>query len=239
MEALYRRLYHQLRRRPFRRIKDGKDELAVFAPVIGKHYGCNDHVRLMWVGRAVNQWTRVDVEADENAFLEAIRKGQEQEEPFRFLWAPATNRSCFYYLTSPFWRTSKLVCERLMPEEAWPESIAWANLYAAAPCGGGNPSKTLSAAQRIVCGELLKAEVDRLQPTHIVLMTDWDWFSEFNEAKPSAPVFPDIHPGENGLIVGSGYIGHGMAVVTKRPEGRSSDQEYAEAVCAAFERMTK
>ena len=107
-----------------------------------------------------------------------------------------------------------MVCEGLQSSGAriddWYEDIVWANLYTVAPAGGGNPNGSLCAAQRVICGKLLKKQIEILNPTHIVFVTDWNWFTKFNQpTKYSTPLFPDIEQEkDNPIIVGRGHIGH-------------------------------
>lgn len=221
---------------------DGKDELAVFAPITGKYYGDHDDVRLMWVGRAVNDWTKVDLTEDEDTFVMKVFDGVNREDRYHFLRKPCSaKRPCQYYLTSEFWSTSKLVFEKLMPsiamDKVWTEHLVWANLYAAAPCGGGNPSVSLRQVQRYVCQRMLIKQIEISKPTHIVFVTGWDgWFSDFSD------LFERVQriPGADHLQIpldGRGYIGDSVAIVTKRPDKRNrcfTRETFVGAVCEAL-----
>lgn len=105
-----------------------------------------------------------------------------------------------YYLTrSPLWNYTKEIWDLLSGktegdnsqdyswDKRWFEKIVWTNLYKIAPQGGGNPGKRMRKAQAAVCKKLLAAEIQKFQPTHILMMTDLDWF------EPFADIFSDVN----------------------------------------------
>lgn len=236
-------LYNDLVKRRYRRIRNGKDELVVMAPIVGKRYGTHQDVRLMWVGRAVNGWTPVDLCEGETAFLSKVFDESAREDRYHFLRETYSDkRAGPYYLTSSFWRVSKLVCEKLFlpPDEdgLWAEHLVWANLYAAAP-SGGNPGKTLCDAQRSVCRDILLRQIELARPTHLVFVTGWDWFDEFNGAGPKRLFAEAREPvSAEGPVVWCGQADNMRIAVTERPEFRYGDQCFAEAVCSALESLS-
>lgn len=98
-----------------------------------------------------------------------------------------------YLLTeSPFWSYAKDVwCKAYGRTQAWDkrwfENIVWTNLYKIAPHGKGNPDRMAKAMQESVCVELLKAEIEYFDPTHILFVTAQDWFAPFEG------LFEDVH----------------------------------------------
>lgn len=239
MESLYRQLYLDLISRKYRKLVNEKDELAIHVPIIGKNY-CTRKNRLMWVGRAVNGWYPVDLCCGEQHFIEHVNAQLDSPDRFSFLIRTENNRRLYQY--SPFWRTCKLICRSLhlsaFNENDWFESIVWTNLYAATPYIGGNPNHSLRSAQKTTCGKLLKTQIDTYKPTHIVFVTDWDWFADFNSpAKEEAPLFPNIDKINfgNGVVVGCGYIGNIPVFVTRRPEYKFSDKDFVQAVIESIE----
>jgi len=144
---------------------------------------------------------------------------------------------------SAFWRVSKMVTVSAKPwvsameklgykmsddeivlfEKAnprWFEHIAWTNLFPIAPKNTGNTSEKLKKLLKNTCGELLKEQIEYYRPTHILFITDWDyWFSDVAE------FFPDVHKTNASAeddIVGKGTINGIKTVVVKRPEARSN-----------------
>lgn len=89
-----------------------------------------------------------------------------------------------YCLSRPFWGYSKEIWDTLYGaatrwQERWYQKIIWTNLYKIAPRKGGNPSEAWQKMQREVCVELLHAEIEFFNPTHILFMTGTDWFQPF------------------------------------------------------------
>jgi len=204
----------------------------------GTRYNAQQRVRLMWIGRAINGW-------DDSSFFnlpidDYLTKVKCLEESrTRFQWLKQYN-----YRHSPFWRACKLLHQKLTlveaPVEDWFEDIVWTNLYNVAPADGGNPSGRLCKAQQVINGQLLRKQIEAYSPTHIVFVTDSDWFFDFNRPEPAGTcLFPGVSaiPNTEDAVVASGTIGNGKVVVTKRPEYRFSDEVFTSSIIAAFQNI--
>ena len=234
MRELYGALYDAITMPGHCWMRPGAKPLAFQTPMVGNRYDGQRGCRLMWIGRALNGWKAYDFGVGREIFVDcAIRQMRERD---RFAWLSDQSNDLYYnYRQSAFWRTCKLVHDMILPEdERWFEDIIWANLYPVAPSGKGNPSGKLCDAQRAASGELLKRQIEAFGPTHIVFVTDWDWFADFNSAG-TEPLFPAVQPvaTPGGPVVGSGRIGEGVAIVTRRPEYRP-ERPFAQAVYEAF-----
>lgn len=235
MRELYGALYDEITKPGHRWMRPGAKELSFQTPMVGNRYDGQRACRLMWIGRALNGWEACRFGMGREAFADQAADEMRNRDRFVWLWrGDAAKKWPYNYRQSAFWRTCKFVHDRMLPEdERWFEDIAWANLYPIAPAKSGNPSGKLCDAQRVLCGELLKKQMEALRPTHIVFVTDWDWFADFNSAG-GEPLFPGVRRNAiPGPIVGSGRIGEGVALITRRPEGRP-EQPFVEAICAAF-----
>ncbi|MBE5799735.1 MAG: hypothetical protein E7321_07270 [Clostridiales bacterium] len=235
MHNLYQELHREIKKYQSNPKHKWKREMAVHVPMIGTRYNSHSNMRIMWIGRALNG------EESEPAFNQNAQDFSDKmiskfTDHSRFDWLRNYN-----YRRSAFWRTSKLVAEALLSASSsvddWYEDLVWANLYTVAPSKGGNPCSSLCTAQRMTCGKLLKKQIELLKPSHIVFVTDWNWFCEFNQpATDSMPLFCDIrfNNNENSVIVGRGNIGHATVVVTRRPERHFTDKFFAECVIKAL-----
>lgn len=233
------------------------DELAAmahFVAIKGKCYEEND-IRLMIIGRAPNGWLQFSDYSNETSF------GTIAESQF---WATdrmthangdiiqddgwLDNRNgalysfhCPSYCVSnkAFWSYSKRILDFLMPiqneQEIWPEQIAWSNLYKVSPVDIGNPAEDVMQRQQKTCIEILKKELDILKPTHILLITGYEWF------EPFAEVFDNVQSrGERNINVGKNknkvYVegtatyGKAKVVIACRPEMRDQTGYVQEVV---------
>lgn len=62
--------------------------------------------------------------------------------------------------------------------DRWVDYIAWTNLYKIAPKDTGNPTTTMSKKQFATCKNILKAEIEKFNPTHILFVTGYEWWFE-------------------------------------------------------------
>jgi hypothetical protein len=87
---------------------------------------------------------------------------------------------------STFWLFSKTLVNTLMPEDGrpWFARYAWGNLYPLGPDRPkGNPVGALKEVQDPFVGELLRAQVEILDPAEVVIIAGpWYWHSA---AKPA------------------------------------------------------
>lgn len=118
------------------------------------------------------EWIAVDEE--HNIARNCVREGIDKEP----------SEVGDYCLSRPFWGYSKEIWDTLYGaatswQEHWYQKTVWTNLYKIAPRKGGNPSEAWQKMQREVCVELLHAEIEFFNPTHILFMTGTDWFQPF------------------------------------------------------------
>lgn len=147
--------------------------------------------------------------------------------------------------SSAFWRVTKSVVYKCKPwlEEhkklgveltqdhikgidnnitCWFEHIVWTNIFPIAPLNGGNTSEKLKRITKNVCADLLLEQIKFYKPTHIIFITDWDyWFSDIAEKFPNVK---KISENSNDNIVGLGEIDGVKTIVTRRPETRGNEE---------------
>lgn len=190
MKDAYKKLYDMFSK------KESLSNLSYFVAVKGERYD-NNKTKLMLIGRAPNGWEKFDSIKDGNAFAERVE--QEFQSTGRCTKDPQAgknhgwieNRNGVLYSgnycvsSSPFWRYSKEIWEKLQPSDSssdgpvWMENIVWSNLYKISPAAGGNPDNNLMDLQRRACIEILEKEIAACEPTHILIMSGYDWFKPF------------------------------------------------------------
>ena len=133
---------------------------------------------LMWVGRAVNGWTKrgwspAELRNPEHVaeFIEIVASSS-VEEPCPLRWITerwGKNDGDYNSAKSAFWRAAKKTL--LRPDETdelWSSRLVWSNLYKIAPKDGGNPGSRLADIQFPFCRDILMQEIDRFRPRRIV-----------------------------------------------------------------------
>jgi hypothetical protein len=102
----------------------------------------------------------------------ALARNTDRPEPFDWI---ATHR----VRTSPFWTAARLVVDALEPDAStpWYSRFCWMNLYPCAPDDPpGNPDGALKEAQDPHVGELLRAQIERLDARRIIAFTGPFWW---------------------------------------------------------------
>ncbi len=247
MRKCYERFYDAFNGKVFRYNKSKEfNDLAYFVPMEGSKYcNCKDYqgtgLRLMLVGRAVNGWNKMNAQ-NKIDFITEINNQFNNNILDKAITLNAKGRLCFnpksrYTLTrSPFWRTAKKIWEGLVrganpAEPKWIENIVWSNLYKVSPYKTDNTSKTANPTkmmcdlQQLICRNLLKEEIEFYKPTHILLVTDWNWIADYKE-NSFLSVFLTHEKTEDRYVVGTAWYEccNGVkipVVITCRPEGNN------------------
>jgi hypothetical protein len=199
-----------------------EDPLAVFWPMIGHAY----QRQLMVIGKAVNGWID-DVQAVEltdpvarENILRAARRTSEGEESSRMRWVTASwgNPGGYSTARSAFWRHIRAVLAAVdagsSHDPEWSSRLVWSNLAKLAPAGGGNPGGPLLEVQRRFGPELLKREIEELQPLRVLVLTGRWWFDPFVEAL-GLPV-----EWRTGFVQGVASDGSRRWVIASHPQGK-------------------
>lgn len=187
MKNLYKNLYNDANvtyRCNNERI--GLEDLSHFVAMRGKKYETED-VRLFVIGRAPNGWESLPCDS-----AESFSNAAEHEfNTDGFTWIadngnsfyslhniPEDGKRVYYLSKSPFWRVIERVWRGLSGSDdfRFVDHIAWSNLYKIAPKKSGNPTTTMCKKQFAACKEILQAEIDLYNPTHILFITGYDWW---------------------------------------------------------------
>lgn len=239
-------------------------DVSSFVAMQGAEYDKQDKVRLMLVGRATNGWGKtLSIDSEENFANEVVPVFQSVER-FQTEWKmqdclnnpyseykDAKGEWKKYYLSgSSFWNYTKEIWCKLNDVENkpnWYESIVWNNIYKIAPTDSGNPSTNLIYAQAPACVDILKAEIDILKPTHILLVIDKTWLSwtsrnkvmfDFMQVFEGYQDCGDLIPGEKKMVQRAYKKDKIKVLVTCRPENVGKS-EYVTSVLETFKNMEK
>jgi hypothetical protein len=103
--------------------------------------------------------------------IDAARERPDRLEPMDWI---ATHR----VRSSPFWKTARLLVEALEPDDSpWYARWCWLNLFPCAPDDPPeNPSGALREAQDPFVGELLAAQIDRLDARRVIALVGPFWW---------------------------------------------------------------
>lgn len=125
-------------------------------------------------------------------------------------------------------------------EVRWVENIVWSNLYKVAPKEQGNPTTGMCRVQQVICRDLLREEIELYRPTHILLVTGWNWIS-WGDENSFLSLFEDVKQIDEKCVVGTAYFDLNdekkiPVVITNRPEYLKNDQ-YVEEVLKWFAKI--
>ncbi|MBQ8508556.1 MAG: hypothetical protein IJ493_01475 [Clostridia bacterium] len=212
---------------------------AHFAAMKGQYYDVAG-LRFLLIGRAANGWGRLDT-ASAKAFGEdAVRQFGDYG---RWDWIESVNgvlynahdrdksvKSKRYCIDrKPFWSYAKAVWQSFgqapYTGDVWMKNIAWSNLYKVSPLNGGNPAPRMLKAQQAACIEIVKQELALLHPTHILIMTGFDWFAPFSPLFDHVRRLDEPRPA---CVEGTASYGGAKVVITCRPEYRDKKRFLAD-----------
>lgn len=237
IEECYRKIYRDCCnwKYKFDKHEYSFNELSHFVSMKGKNYD-QQKVKLFIVGRAVNGWGKYENASNEFDFATAAKRDFDK---VGFDWVDGNDLGSLhnvedgkkvYYLTkSSFWGVGRSVFNNLnnCNDFKWVENIAWSNLYKIAPPDYGNPTTKMVRKQLEGCRELLKAEIEKYNPSIILMMVGYNWwFENFKDLFVEKKIFGVNKIGKNKneiYVEAIFYYGEIPVVVTCRPEFRNQD----------------
>ncbi len=176
----YEELYDKLLRQIGARWDAMPDRVCVHWPMRESTYSG----RLLVVGQALNAWmvdgptTSLNDPSKRAALLAATREVSESASAWDWMRPMPWSR--------PFWRLARIAMDKLGLEL---RDIAWSNLAKVAPATGGNPDRHLLGAQHDLGGQLLKREIDELNPALVLVISRRGYLEPFLASAQLAPLW--------------------------------------------------
>lgn len=140
--------------------------------------------RLLVVGQALNGWGHMRVPADfadaevRRRELAATRRSSEKDGAFEWMRPRVWSR--------PFWKLARVAMTAM---DLRLDQIAWANLAQVSPAEGGNPGGELHWRQHRHGGELLRLEVEELDPEVVLVVSGRGYSEPFISSAGLAPAW--------------------------------------------------
>lgn len=213
----------------YRTVKDKfpVEQFSRFFPMVGNSYD-DANIKIMLIGRSPNGWTELNEASAEEFAMSAAS----EMLSFGFKWLGNDGKATEPYIDengikkvyninkSSFFRCTRNIVKKLIPERAswerWFENIVWTNLYTISPAHRGNAEGKLQDIQLEISKDLLLQQIHFYKPTHILFMTDWDWwFERFKDIFPGVEKVGDSSVDD---VVGKGLFNGSKVVVTVRPD---------------------
>lgn len=238
IKRAYERLY-----RDCKKLSSFK-KIVYFAAMKGSEYD-KSSCRFMLIGRAPNGWGEKEPESS-NADSFGNDMAGRVEDTARWKWVERRNGALYsghstrYCISQkPFWSYARAVwralCDERQDDDVWMKNIVWTNLYKASPDSGGNPNKKSRRVQLEACREILKEELERFKPTHILVLTGYDWFADFASLFEDAVERGNEYGEKEMFVEGSATYNGAKVVIACRPEFRRK-QEYVCELLEAFQK---
>jgi hypothetical protein len=209
--------------------------ITPFWPLVGNRYNGD----LMVIGRSVNGWIddwAIGELRDPMTRVKVARTMRADAEPLdrcRMLWVTdlaGKTDSPYNTNRSAFWRVLREITGILTGATGatWPSQLAWTNLYKASPAAGWNPGADFQVAQREEAIDLLRRELDSLQPQRVLALTGANWIGPFIK-----PLGMELGWRAGGLVEGVGRRGSAEVVVARHPMTKPHRQ-FVDEVLLAF-----
>ncbi len=165
---------------------------CIFAAQWGKNYPPENNPRLLFVGKSVNGWIKINANIDSLFDKNNNNRIFDRSDQIEWVHNSWGNKDGYNTKRSAFWRLIVKVAETFYSDD-WYKKIAWSNLYKIAPKSGGNPSDKFQSLQREDCVKLLKEEIKVLAPEYVIMLTSgWE-----------APFIEDIKKGKEFKFINS------------------------------------
>ncbi len=159
---------------------DYSKDKCIFAVQWGKEYPKENNSGLLFVGKAVNGWTKIDTNIDSLFDKKTNNRIFDRNDQIEWVHNNWGNKDGYNTKRSAFWRLIVKVAETYYSDN-WYKKIAWSNLYKIAPENGGNPSNKIKDSQREICIKLLKEEIKVLAPEYVIMLAS-GWEAPFIES---------------------------------------------------------
>jgi len=228
--------------------KDDDNEFIDFYPCFGVKK--NEKSDFLIYGQAPNGW-RSGFQLDDNINLEKVHDSYCQSNKFlsernhspldwvNVQWSNSDyNRNCNDSLSKEFYNGSyrayrsffwnviyKLICDYYQIDREsweWSKKIVWSNLYKIAPANA-NPNGFYKSQQHPLASELVKKEIEEINPKYCIVITNGDWWKPFHEALNTTIIKEEVL-GSDSEIFSFEKFNQTKIIITNRPRFGNSNK---------------
>lgn len=195
---------------------------AIFSPQWGSKWSPNNGI--MIVGKATNGWGHnIDDTFDGDAFSSKATDITWVQDTF---YRPEENHH-WYGNKSAFFRVQKKISLTANPnsnDNDWEQWLVFTDLYKIVPAEDGNPTTRMIDAQRDLCIESLRREIEIFAPRAIVFLTSF-WETSFIQRIISESfVHQLITIGDGNTACRYGIWEDRKIICTSHPQGKREDE---------------
>ena len=201
-------------------VSDVDYDLYPFFMQWGESFDTTGKRGILFVGKATNGWVTADRNLD--ALFDENNENRIFNRDDQIEWVENLSGENEVYNTnkSAFWRVVKEFSIQFFKSNKWYENIAWTNLYKISP-EEGNPGGSLKRKQLPICNEILKKEIEILNPRSVIFLTS-GWEEEFlntviGNASKTKEIEWDGHKTKSIIKDNRNYI------ISPHPQGKNED----------------
>lgn len=197
--------------------------------------------RLMLVGRATNGWYSYAANTADEFGKRCYEDFNKDAQPERSKKIASRQGTAFWDYPRSIWEEiAKPTIEECGEKPHWFEYIVWSNLYKISPRSEKNrdtpgiPDDQMKNLQRPACVEILKAEILALNPTIILMQTNLDWLSPFND------IFDRVtHYKNEDFVMATTRVKQSgtPVIITRVPFDKREKKAFTDAVVSTFEQL--
>jgi hypothetical protein len=211
--------------------------LSPFCLQWGKDYSINKGI--LFIGKATNGWVTDDRNVN-NIFDEKnINRIFHRSDQMKWVENLDGNTQGYNTRKSSFWRVIKGITQSIFGDENWSSKIAWSNLYKLAPYDEGNPTEVIKNIQLESCCEIIKTEIEILQPRIVVFFTSgWEknflYYLNNNQHTHSAE---KIHWNNGEFEINVYNVRNMIFIVSQHPQGKP-EKEHIKTIVNIIKRLS-
>lgn len=139
----------------------------------------------------------------------------------------------FAFEDTEFWGPLKHITEHFLGQHnpEWMENVAWTSLYKLTSKDGQKMSRELMDLQKDLCKEIINAEIDLLEPTHVLFLTGWTGIWDFD--------LPIVSLLKGETLEGIGETDSGALLMVTRSNVRQLEGKFVHDVMECIENYKK
>lgn len=232
--------------------------------VAGHHVGRLYNKGILIYGQAMNGWQNDFCDID--SLIGEIEKSADNHKELYTMadykgWHSKDGKESYYYKRSKFWKLNYQVVTnsidnnfdefyiKCVPEsdrenllnKAWPQTVAWSNLYKISFSKGGNPNPSIIDKINEISLKIVLREIEILKPSKILFNTGENFYSNIALSHKNIFGLTKVEGSDNILFVGEYEYSPNekcKIVVCRRPDEVRSHYKNIDIIKEAREILT-